>query len=55
MLRKSIPVVSALALSISIAVHSGAAPADTNVTTNNFWWPAQLDLSALRQQQNFLG
>ncbi len=49
MLRKSIPVVSALALSISIAVHSGAALADTNVTTNNFWWPDQLDLSALRQ------
>jgi len=50
MLRKSIPAVSALALSISIAIHSGAVLAQSeSVTTNKFWWPDQLDLSSLRQ------
>lgn len=54
MFKKSIPVISILALSISMVVHSGVTmadmPAATNSpTTNNFWWPNQLDLSPLRQ------
>lgn len=49
MLKKSIPI-SVLALSISLAIHSGAAFANADtITTNDFWWPNQLDLSALRQ------
>ncbi len=51
MLRKSIPTVSALAISISMAICSGSAVAQSNsVTTNSFWWPEQLNLSPLRQQ-----
>lgn len=50
MLRKSIPMVSALALGISIAFHSGALLAqESSMVTNSFWWPEQLDLSSLRQ------
>lgn len=50
MLRKSIPMVSVLALSISVIMQSGTVFAQSeSVTTNNFWWPEQLDLSSLRQ------
>ena len=54
MLRKSIPMVSALAIAVSIAMQSSAALAQgttvtSTVTTNSFWWPEQLDLSPLRQ------
>ncbi len=50
MLRKSIPMVSALALSISLVMQSGTVLAQSDsATTNSFWWPEQLDLSSLRQ------
>ncbi len=50
MLRKSIPMVSVLALSISVIMQSGTVFAQSeSVTNNNFWWPEQLDLSSLRQ------
>jgi catalase-peroxidase len=38
-----------LALALSLAFSSGAVFADQQATTNQFWWPDQLDLSPLRQ------
>lgn len=50
MLRKSIPAISALALSIAVIIQSGPALAQhDSATTNSFWWPDQLDLGSLRQ------
>lgn len=41
---------SALAISVSVAIYSGAALAQEGVAnTNHFWWPEQLNLSSLRQ------
>jgi len=49
MLKKSIPI-SALALSISLTIHTGAVFANSDaMTSNDFWWPNQLDLRSLRQ------
>lgn len=41
------PWLSAIALSVSLALSSQAVSA-SDVTTNKFWWPEQLDLSPLR-------
>lgn len=38
-----------LALALSLAFSSGAVYADQQPTTNQFWWPDQLDLAPLRQ------
>ena len=46
MIKKTVPMISALALAISISV-SAADTATT--TTNSFWWPDKLDLTPLRQ------
>ena len=46
MIKKTVPMISALALAISISV-SAAGTATT--TTNSFWWPDKLDLTPLRQ------
>lgn len=49
MLKKSIPI-SALALSISLTIHAGTVFANSDtMTSNDFWWPNQLDLRSLRQ------
>lgn len=40
---------SALAVAIITAVHVAPVQADIQPTTNNFWWPEQLDLKPLRQ------
>jgi catalase-peroxidase len=54
MIRKTVSILpsltlSALAISVSLAV-SGAAFAQEGVAnTNHFWWPEQLNLSSLRQ------
>lgn len=45
MIKKTIP----LAVAIAIALSSGAAFADDNVKSPDFWWPDQLDLNPLRQ------
>ena len=58
MMKKTIPTLSAITLAILISSQSGlafanpGAPANTKeMTTNSFWWPQQLDLSPLRQDQ----
>ncbi|MET0355966.1 MAG: catalase/peroxidase HPI [Cellvibrio sp.] len=48
MISKTLPVLSALAISISFALSSGAL-AQTALNTNQFWWPEQLNLNPLRQ------
>ncbi|MEJ2681609.1 MAG: catalase/peroxidase HPI [Gammaproteobacteria bacterium] len=50
MFRKTIPYMATLVMALSpcLATQSLAA-ADITVTTNEFWWPEQLDLSPLRQ------
>jgi catalase-peroxidase len=50
MIKKTIPVLSVLALSVSLAIYSGTAFAQEGVNdTNHFWWPDQLNLNPLRQ------
>ena len=54
MFRKTMPVISAVAISVLITLQAGAVLAQDNLTqhqptTNSFWWPEQLDLSPLRQ------
>ncbi|WP_285834447.1 catalase/peroxidase HPI [Kangiella sp. TOML190] len=39
----------ALSTALSLALASGAGGATTMSTTNEFWWPEQVDLSPLRQ------
>jgi catalase-peroxidase len=48
MMNKTVPMISVLALAMSMAVHCGNAIAN-DVTSNNYWWPAQLNLTPLRQ------
>jgi len=48
MIKKTVPMISVLALAISLSV--SAAGADTaQATTNSFWWPEQINLAPLRQ------
>ena len=47
MMKKTVPMISALTLAITLALHSPASAND--MTTNNYWWPDKLDLSPLRQ------
>ena len=50
MIKKTIPVLSVLALSVSLAIYSSSALAQEGINdTNHFWWPDQLNLSPLRQ------
>ena len=58
MMKKTIPTLSAITLAILISSQSGLAFANPGaqasaqeMTTNSFWWPQQLDLSPLRQDQ----
>jgi catalase-peroxidase len=58
MMKKTIPTLSAITLAILISSQSGLAVANPGapasaqeMTTNSFWWPQQLDLSPLRQDQ----
>jgi catalase-peroxidase len=48
MLKKSIPLLAALAVATSAASISNAATAPGEPKSNQFWWPEQIDLSALR-------
>ena len=48
MKKKNVPIISALALAMSLAMHSGSAAAN-QATTNSYWWPEQLNLAPLRQ------
>ncbi|MFN6971851.1 MAG: catalase/peroxidase HPI [Rheinheimera sp.] len=57
-MKKTIPTLSAITLAILISSQSGLAFANPGaqasaqeMTTNSFWWPQQLDLSPLRQDQ----
>ncbi|MGB5438505.1 MAG: catalase/peroxidase HPI, partial [Gammaproteobacteria bacterium] len=49
MLKKSIPVLAAFAIAILALLPSSPAFAVAEPKSNQFWWPNQLDLSALRQ------
>lgn len=50
-MMKKLPMISAVALSLTLALTSSQLWAGdaSAVTTNDYWWPQQLDLSALRQ------
>ena len=49
MIRKTIPLVAAIAVALSpIAMHEPANAAPNAPKSNHFWWPEQLDLSPLR-------
>ncbi|QYJ76115.1 catalase/peroxidase HPI [Shewanella sp. FJAT-52076] len=47
-MKRTLPTLSALALSLSLALAAGQTQA-AETTTNSYWWPEQLDLSPLRQ------
>lgn len=49
MMRKSFPVFSALAISVSLAICSSAFAQEGVANANQFWWPDQLNLGPLRQ------
>lgn len=46
MIKKTVPMISALALAISLSVNAAGT---ATTTTNSFWWPDKLDLTPLRQ------
>ncbi|MGB5407869.1 MAG: catalase/peroxidase HPI [Thiogranum sp.] len=48
MLKKTIPLLSALAITLSLVVPPSPAFAQGQPKSNQFWWPEQLDLSPLR-------
>ncbi|GGO65139.1 catalase/peroxidase HPI [Bowmanella pacifica] len=49
MLKQSIPLVSAVALTVSLTMLSAQVSADGMAKSNQFWWPEKLDLAPLRQ------
>lgn len=49
MLKQSIPLVSAVALAVSLTMSSAQVSADGMAKSNQFWWPEKLDLAPLRQ------
>jgi catalase-peroxidase len=49
MLRKIIPLLSAVVVAISLVTPLSPANAQGMLKSNQFWWPEQLDLSPLRQ------
>lgn len=49
MLKQSIPLVSAVALAVSLTISSAQVSADGMAKPNQFWWPEKLDLAPLRQ------
>ncbi len=49
MLKQSIPVLAALAVTVSSAALSAPAMRQDAPKSNQFWWPEQLDLSPLRR------
>jgi catalase-peroxidase len=48
MFKKSIPVLSAAAIAVTMAFSSGAMAQQSETKSKMFWWPDQLDLSPLR-------
>ncbi|MDX2427012.1 MAG: catalase-peroxidase, partial [Cycloclasticus sp.] len=48
MLKKSIPLVTAFAITISALASTGLLAADTMAKSNQFWWPEKLNLKPLR-------
>ncbi|WP_416307861.1 catalase/peroxidase HPI [Neptunicella sp. SCSIO 80796] len=49
MLKKSLPLLTAIAVVLSPAMLSGTANAEGVAKTKQFWWPEQLNLTPLRQ------
>jgi catalase-peroxidase len=49
MLKRTIPLVAAVAVTVSSAALSAPAMTRGEAKSNQFWWPEQLDLSPLRQ------
>jgi catalase-peroxidase len=50
MIKRTIPLVAALAVAMSSLVATSPAFAQGEPKPNRFWWPEQIDLSPLRQQ-----
>jgi len=48
MLKKTIPLATAVAVSLAALVPQGASAADVMARSNQFWWPEQLNLEPLR-------
>ena len=50
---KKTPIISAVAMALSLALTQGNALAAADnaaaTTTNQYWWPAQLNLAPLRE------
>ncbi|WP_102796520.1 catalase/peroxidase HPI [Bowmanella denitrificans] len=49
MLSKPLPLFSAAALAVTLALSAGQVAADPMAKSNQFWWPEKLDLAPLRQ------
>jgi len=49
LIKRTIPLLAALAIATSAALYTGPAFAMGEPRSNQFWWPEQLDLSPLRQ------
>ncbi|MDX2369351.1 MAG: catalase/peroxidase HPI [Colwellia sp.] len=49
MLKKALPIATAISVAITTIVVSSTAIAAGEAKTNQFWWPEQLNLSPLRQ------
>ncbi len=49
MRRRTMPVLAALTVAMSLVVTSSPAFAEDQLKSNQFWWPAYLDLTPLRQ------
>jgi catalase-peroxidase len=49
MLKRTMPMVAAIAITLSPLLGSSALAVQAQPKTNQYWWPEQLDLSPLRQ------
>ncbi|TMM43145.1 catalase/peroxidase HPI [Colwellia ponticola] len=49
MLKRALPIATAISVALSVIVLPTPALANSEAKTNQFWWPEQLNLSPLRQ------
>jgi catalase-peroxidase len=49
MSRKTIPILTAAAIGLSVAMSAGTASAQAQKVTNEYWWPNRLSLEPLRK------
>ena len=48
-IKKTVPLITAIAVTMASLICAGSASAIEKAKTNQFWWPEQLNLSPLRQ------